>query len=104
MAQMVKSLPAMWETGVLSLGQEDPLEKEMATHPIILAWKSLWAEEPGGLWSILQYIFSRVYFAFIKHVKYTWLFYSLHLTTLGPKAFSGLFLPSVTSHAQSLVP
>ena len=36
---MVKSLPAMWETWVLSLGQEDPLEKEMATHSSILAWK-----------------------------------------------------------------
>jgi len=40
MAQMVKSLPAMWETWVQSLGQEDPLEKEMAIHSSILAWEN----------------------------------------------------------------
>ena len=48
-AQTVKSLPAMWETWVWSLGGEDPLEKELATHSSILAWKILWTEEPGGL-------------------------------------------------------
>ena len=48
-AQMVKSLPAMQETWVQSLGQEDLLEKEMATHSSILAWKIPWTEEPGGL-------------------------------------------------------
>ena len=47
-AQMIKRLPAMWETQVQSLGQEDPLEKEMATHSSILAWKIPWTEEPGG--------------------------------------------------------
>ena len=52
MAQMVKSLPAMQETWVRSLGQEDPLEKEMATHTSILAWEILWTEEPGGLQSM----------------------------------------------------
>ena len=41
-----------WETQVQSLGQEDPLEKEMVTHSSILAWRILWAEEPGGLQSI----------------------------------------------------
>ena len=41
----------MWETWVQSLGQEDPLEKEMATHSIILAWRILWTEELGGLQS-----------------------------------------------------
>ena len=46
MAQMVKSLPAMWETQVRSLGWEDHLEKEMATHSSILAWKIPWMEEP----------------------------------------------------------
>ena len=51
-AQMAKSLPAMEETRVLSLGQKDPLEKEMATHSSILAWKVPWTEEPGGLESI----------------------------------------------------
>ena len=48
-AQMVKHLPAMRETRVQSLGQEDPLEKEMAKHSSILAWKIPWMEEPGGL-------------------------------------------------------
>ena len=52
MAQMVKRLPTMWETGVQSLGQEDPLEKEMATHSSILAWKIPWTEEPGRLQSM----------------------------------------------------
>ena len=47
-AQLVKSLPAMWETQVWSLGREDPLEKGMATHSSILAWRIPWAEEPGG--------------------------------------------------------
>ena len=47
-AQMVKSLPAMQETQVQSLGREDPLEKGMATYSCILAWKIPWVEEPGG--------------------------------------------------------
>ena len=45
----VMNLPAMQETQVLSLGQEDPLEKEMATHSSILVWRIPWTEEPGGL-------------------------------------------------------
>ena len=49
MAQMVKILPAMQETYVLSLGWEDPLEKGMITHSSILAWEIPWTEEPGGL-------------------------------------------------------
>ena len=49
MAQMVKRLPTMWETWVRSLGQEDPLEKKMATCFSILAWEMLWTEELGGL-------------------------------------------------------
>ena len=48
-AQMVKNLPAMQETQVRSLGQEDPLGKGMATHSNISAWIIPWAEEPGGL-------------------------------------------------------
>ena len=52
MAQMVKRLSTMQETGVRSLGQEDPLEKEMATHSCILAWKIPWTEEPGRLQSV----------------------------------------------------
>ena len=49
--QRLKCLPAMWETWVQSLGQGDPLEKEMATHSSILAWRIPWLEEPGGLYS-----------------------------------------------------
>ena len=49
MAQIVKNLPAMQETQVQSLSQEDPLEKGMATHSSILAWRIPWTEEPGGL-------------------------------------------------------
>ena len=52
MAQIVKNPPAMQETQVQSLGQEDPLEEEMATHSSILARKILWTEEPDGLQSI----------------------------------------------------
>ena len=48
-AQSVKNLPVVQETQVQSLGWEDPLEKEMATHSSILAWKIPWTEEPGGL-------------------------------------------------------
>ena len=51
-AQTVKSLPTMRETWVQSLGREDLLEKEMATHSIILAWKIPWTEEPGRLQSM----------------------------------------------------
>ena len=49
---MVKRLPAMRETGVQALHQEDPLEKEMATHFSILVWRTLWTEEPGRLQSM----------------------------------------------------
>ena len=49
---MVKSLPAVWETRVQSLGREDLLEKEMATHSSTLVWKIPWLEEPGGLQSL----------------------------------------------------
>ena len=50
--QTVKNLPAMQETQVRSLGQEDPLEKGMATHSSILTWRILWTEEPGELQSM----------------------------------------------------
>ena len=52
MAQMVKHLPVMWETQVQSLDWEDPLEKEMAVHSSILAWRIPWTVKPGGysLW------------------------------------------------------
>ena len=51
-AQLVKSLPAVGEIQVQSLGREDPLEKEMATHSSILAWEIPWTEEPGELQSL----------------------------------------------------
>ena len=51
-AQLVKNLPAMQETWVRFLGQENPLEKEMAIHSSILAWNSLWTEDPGRLQSM----------------------------------------------------
>ena len=51
-AQIVKNLPAMQETWVQSLGQEDPLKKDMATHPSVFAWRIPWTEEPGGLQSL----------------------------------------------------
>ena len=51
-AQMVKNPPAMQETWVQSLGWEDPLEEDMATHCSILAWRIPWTEEPCGLWSM----------------------------------------------------
>ena len=51
-ALMVKRLSTMWETSVRSLGQEEPLEKEMAIHSITIAWKIPWTEKPGGLQSM----------------------------------------------------
>ena len=53
-AQMVKNLPGMQETRVRSLGEEDPLEKEMPTHSSILAWRIPWTEEPGRLQSVVS--------------------------------------------------
>ena len=52
MAQIVKNLPVVQETRAQSLGQEDPLEKEMAIHSSILAWRIPWTEERGGLQSV----------------------------------------------------
>ena len=49
---MVKNLSAMWETLIQSLGWKEPLEKGIATHPNILAWRFPWTEEPGGLQSL----------------------------------------------------
>ena len=53
-AQTVKCLPTLPETWVLSLGREDPMEKEMATHSSIHAWKIPWTEEPGGLHGVAK--------------------------------------------------
>ena len=51
-AQTINNLPAMQETWVQSLGGEDPLEEDMATHSSVVAWRIPWTEEPGGLQSI----------------------------------------------------
>ena len=68
MAQRLKCLPAMQETLVQSLGWEDPLEKEMATHSSILAWRIPWTEEPGGLESTGSQSRTRLSdFTFYKH-------------------------------------
>ena len=66
-AQMIKHLPAVWETWVPSLGQEDPPEKEMATRSSTVAWKILWTEEPGGLQSMWS-----------QRVRHDFTFTSLH--------------------------
>ena len=65
-AQRLKRLPAMWETWVQSLDGEDPLEKEMATHSSILAWRIPWTEEPGGLQSKESDTTERLLFLFYK--------------------------------------
>ena len=70
-AQMVKYLPTMRETGVRSLGQEDPLEKEMAAHSSTLAWKIAWTEEPSrlqsmGLQSVGHGLATSLHFSLVK--------------------------------------
>ena len=65
-AQMVKCLPTMWKTQVQSLSQEDLLEKEMATHSSILAWKIPWTEEPGRLQSMGSQSRMRLHFLFFS--------------------------------------
>ena len=57
---MVERLPAVWKTWVRSLGWEDTLEKEMATHSSILAWKIPWTEEPGRLQSMVAKSWTRL--------------------------------------------
>ena len=74
---MVKNLPAIQETWVWSLGQEDPLEKEMATHSSILAWRIPWTEEPDGLqsmWSqrVRNNWVTNTFRAFQEVIKVTW--------------------------------
>ena len=85
MAQMVKNLPAMQETQIWSLGGEDTLEKEMATHSSILAWRIPWTQEPGGLlgqsfpksqtwlsnWAHTHAFWARIQVYFLKTTGYT---------------------------------
>ena len=87
MAQTVKRLPTMRETWVRSLGREDALEKEMATHSSVLAWKILWAEEPGWLLSIQS---QRVGHKWMTSLSLMILLYTcLHLTKLIYRASFG---------------
>ena len=69
---MVKHLPTMWETWVQSLGQEDLLEKGMAAHSSILAWRTPWIEEPGGLQSTYKcfYYFAIMLAYFVLPMKF----------------------------------
>ena len=88
MAQMVKRLPTMQETWVQSLGWEDLLEKEMATHSSILAWKIPWMEEPGRPWDRKELdMTERLHYPFIYlYIKslfplgsYNWVYFILFL-------------------------
>ena len=73
MAQTVKTLPAMGETRVQSVDQEDPLKKGMATHASILAWRTPWTEEPGGLSDFcLVFLFNCVYWFAGLIILYHW--------------------------------
>ena len=74
-AQRLKRLPAMRETWVQSLGREDPLEKEMATHSSILAWRIPWREEPGGLQSIGSQSWTLTHFTHKTLIQLNTLFY-----------------------------
>ena len=71
--QRLKCLPAMWETWVRSLGREDPLEKEMATHSSILAWRIPWMEQLGGLQSTVTKSRTR-----LSNFTFTFTFLSHH--------------------------
>ena len=51
---MVKNLPAVWETWIQSLGQKDPLEKELTTHSSFLAWRTPWTEKPDRPWGVKE--------------------------------------------------
>ena len=80
--QTVKRLPTIWETKVRSLGWEDPLEEEMATHSSILAWGIPWMEEPGRL--------QPMGWQRIRHDRVTSLSLSLHLSIRPPVSHSSL--------------
>ena len=93
-AQRGKRLPAVWETWVQSLGQEDPLQKEMAAHSSILAWKIPWKEEPSRLQSMgsqrvghnwvtsLSLVYEKMQVSgLLNH------FFDMHLSYLGPVSF-----------------
>ena len=93
-AQIVKDLPTMRKTWVWSLGREETLEKEMATHSSTLAWKIPWMEEPGRLHGVAKswtWLSDFTLFSFFEIRKYSalilFLFFSIVLTILGPHKF-----------------
>ena len=73
MAQMIKNVLAMWETGLRSLGWEDPLEKGMATHSSILAWRIPWTEEPGEPQSKESDVTEQLTLSLSHSAKFFWL-------------------------------
>ena len=101
-AQTVKHLPAMWEIQVWSLDQEDPLEKEMATHSSTLAWRIPWTEEPGGLQSMES-----------QRVRHDWATEHAHNNVLGnlletdrdrkPKQTEGVLAFIETEHSPETI-
>ena len=110
MAQMVKNLPAMQETWFRSLGWEDPLEKGMATHSSILAWRIPWTEEPGRLQSmgsqrVRHYCVTNTFLAKSKHLLIFWL-QSLSAVILEPKKRKSVtvysFPPSICNEVMGL--
>ena len=94
-AQMVKNLPAMQETWVQSLGWEDSLEKRMATHSSILAWRIPWTEEPGGLQSTRSQSDTTDCLALTLEAQWT-------VWTLGPKPWPDTHLGGVPTPSPCL--
>ena len=84
-AQRLKYLPTVRETWVQSLGREDPLEKEMATHSSILAWRIPWTEEPGGLQSTVSQSWTRFHFHFHGVLKARILKWFAFPFSIGPR-------------------
>ena len=84
MAQMIKNLPEMQEIQVRSLGQEDPLKKEMATNSSILAWRFPWTEKPGGLQSMAS---QRVWHDWATNT-FTFMNWMAHFTFLAFETFA----------------
>ena len=80
-AQLVKSQPAMQETWIWSPGWEDPLVKGMATHSIILAWRILWTEEPGGLQSMGSQRVWHDWATFTHTLKHRWVYNAIYFIT-----------------------
>ena len=93
-AQIVKNMPSIQEIWVQSLGWEDPLEKEMATHTCILAWRAPWREEPGGLQSMGS-----------QRVRHDWVTntYILFQYTFPPRFIIGYWIQFSVLYSRSLL-